>query len=57
MTEPNFSAGGDRVSPDSLDSPLVIIDGPWDTTVRPRPPYIPHDNPFGVPPAQRPQPP
>ena len=32
---------------DSSDSPHLIFDGPWDTTVRPRPPHIPRYTPRG----------
>lgn len=42
---------------DSLDAIDVIINGPWDTTIRPRPPHIPPYMPRGKPPEQPPQPP
>jgi hypothetical protein len=45
---------GDEVWTDSSDSPLVVFDGPWDTTVRPRPPHIPPYMPGGNPSPQRP---
>jgi hypothetical protein len=46
--EPNPS---DEPTPDSSDSVLVIIDGPGDTTHRPRPANIPPYSPRGKPPA------
>jgi hypothetical protein len=48
---------GDDVIPDSSDAILVFFDGPWDTTVRPRPPHIPPYMPRGKPPEQAPPPP
>jgi hypothetical protein len=43
---------GDDVTVDSSDAILVIIDGPWDTTVRPRPPHIPPYSPGAIPPGR-----
>ena len=33
--------------PNSWDSILITIDGPWDNTIRPRPPHIPPYMPGG----------
>jgi hypothetical protein len=54
---PNATPNGDELSPNSSDSPLIIIDGPWDTTVRPRPPHIPRHDSLGESPAHLPKPP
>jgi hypothetical protein len=35
---------------DSSNAILITIDGPWDTTVRPRPPHIPPYSPHAIPP-------
>jgi hypothetical protein len=35
----------DWVVTESLNTILVVIDGPGDTTIRPRPPNIPHSWP------------
>ena len=37
----------DEATPTSFDSILIEFDGPWDTTVRPRPPHIPPYMPEG----------
>src|SRR5262249_1466253 len=47
---------GDEATAGSSDAILVICDGPWDTTVRPRPPHIPPYMPGGKPPEQAPPP-
>jgi hypothetical protein len=60
-SQPNPSPGNDgHAQTDSLDSILVIIEGPGDTTVRPGRPNIPLDSyprplrPQAPPPAQPP---
>ena len=46
----------DEERPNSWDSLSLFIDGPWDTTVRPRPPHIPRSSPGARPPEQPPRP-
>jgi hypothetical protein len=51
MSDPTSEPEGTPfLETDSLDSDIIIIDEPGDTTVRPRPPDIPLD-----PPRPRPQ--
>lgn len=55
MSTPSGRPPGNKgSSTDSADSPLVICDGPEDTTVRPRrpnmPPFWPADMPLPKPP-------
>src|SRR5438132_378762 len=40
----------DEVWTDSSDAINISFDGPWDTTVRPRPPHIPPYSPHAIPP-------
>jgi hypothetical protein len=57
MTQPNQPPKGKAV-PNSTNSVLVIIDGPGDTTRKPRPPHIPPYSPRNIPPGLlRPNPP
>lgn len=46
------SAGGDDIVYDSSDTVLVVIDGPWDMTVRPFPPHLPRWYPGREPPPE-----
>jgi hypothetical protein len=45
---------GSEAGFDSSDSPLLIIDGPWDSTVRPRRPNSPRYFPGRTPPEEEP---
>jgi hypothetical protein len=47
----------DEVWTDSSGAIDIIINGPWDTTIRPRPPDIPPYSPRGKPPQQSSPPP